>query len=204
MDEKNIEQIKNRIKDIEIEMDSIRMEMRQLFDKARENGGPLDHEKINLLRNEDDKLYYEKANLETELFFLLPPINSNGIIDLRLRLSDESSSSYVICLHNTQKIIGNIQYRSYHVNTIGDIGYAIEEDFRGNNYAYQALVLLSEKLNEDGIEDFWIAVHEGNIPSLKTIQKYGGKLIDKQFGRLLFECETKRKELENNDVSKTR
>ena len=85
---------------------------------------------------------------------------------------------YIIYLHGETKTIGNINYRGYHTSVIwGDIGYTIEPETRGNHYAYRALCLLSEFLCENGVTDFWITAHVDNIPSNKTIQKYGAHLI---------------------------
>ncbi len=66
----------------------------------------------------------------------------------------------------------------YHTNEfLGDVGFVIDPEYRGNSYAYHALCLVGELLKEKGIEDFWISAYKTNIPSVKTIEKYGGVVI---------------------------
>ena len=115
-------------------------------------------------------------------------VKSDGQIDLR-RINEKE---YMIFLTNTNIAVGHIKYSGYHCSyKFGDISYYIYSEHRGNNYAYYALCLLSEKLKEDGIDDFWISTKDNNVASIKTIEKYIGKLILSQDGILLFECLTR-------------
>ena len=116
-----------------------------------------------------------------ELYNSLPPIKSNGVIELRLQYEDMDKDlsgikrTYYICLCANKEVIGIIKYSGYHNDKyLGDIGYRIASRFRGNNYSYQALCLLGELLKENGINDFWISAEKENIPSIKVIEKYGG------------------------------
>lgn len=156
--------------------------------------------KLDEIFEEERIIIDRKYELEKELHFLLPPTKSNGIIDLR----EDSKYCYRIYISNTKIEIGHIRFRGYHTNDFsGDIGYSIFKEYRGNNYAYQALTLLSEKLYEDGISDFWVGIYSNNIPSIKTVEKYGGVLKKDNNGALLFECTTqKRKNLDETIIVK--
>lgn len=123
----------------------------------------------------------KKSKYCRELYYSLPSIKSNGVIELRLQYKDMDKDlcgikrTYDICLCANKKVIGIIKYSGYHNDKyLGDIGYRIASRFRGNNYSYQALCLLGELLKENGINDFWISAEKENIPSIKVIEKYGG------------------------------
>ena len=48
---------------------------------------------------------------------------------------------------------------------------------------------------QNGVEDFWISTYKDNLPSLKTIERYGGELLDSINPRLrLFQCNTRKYE----------
>ena len=76
----------------------------------------------------------------------------------------------------------------------------INKEYRGNGYAYQALELLGELLYEQGVTDFWISTFEENIPSIKTIEKYGAINLENEENSnvKLYSCMTKRRNLEEN------
>ena len=57
----------------------------------------------------------------------------------------------------------------------GHIGYTIDEEYRGHNYAYQACLLLKEYVKEDTLI---ITCDPNNIASKKTIEKLGCEYIE--------------------------
>ena len=127
-------------------------------------------------------------SIKDKIFLFTPPIKSNGLIELRKMIDgrndnpNDITGNYSICLANKKEVVGEITYRGYHFDEyIGDIGYTIDIKYRGNNYAYYALCLLGELLRENGIDNFWISTYKDNIPSVKTIEKYGGVPIKGEF-----------------------
>lgn len=66
---------------------------------------------------------------------------------------------------------GTIQDRYYD----GHIGYHIEEEFRGHHYAYQACLLLKEKIPYNEVI---ITCDPENIASYKTIEKLNAHLLE--------------------------
>ena len=125
-------------------------------------------------------------------------VTEDNEIELRTE-NDNIINFYDIYLKDIDKCVGYIKYRGYHNNEkIGDVGYVIYPKYRGHNYAYKALILLSQHLNEFGIEDFWITCDIDNIPSKKTIEKYA-QIYPKELGdnTLRYECPTIEKEKTN-------
>ncbi len=145
----------------------------------------------NEIHDKQDKLYEQSflicekiVEIEEELFWIMPPVKSNGVIEIRKLIDGIENSQnnligyYSICLSGEKKVIGKIEYMGYHTNEfLGDVGFVIDPEYRGNSYAYHALCLVGELLKEKGIDDFWISAYKTNIPSVKTIEKYGGVVI---------------------------
>lgn len=57
----------------------------------------------------------------------------------------------------------------------GHIAYTIDEAYRGRGYAYQACLLLKEKIRKEGYDHVIITCDPENLPSKKTILKLGGQ-----------------------------
>lgn len=167
--------------------------------------------KIDELYTKEYLLNKKIEDLQYELFWIKSPIKNNGTIDIRKIVDGNENSknsitgTYSICLSKEKKVIGEISYRGYHINEfLADIGYRIEENYRGKNYSYQALCLLGELLKENGIEDIWISAHLDNAPSIKTIEKYGGIPIKSYHNICLYCAKTfiNNKSKEENKITK--
>ena len=81
----------------------------------------------------------------------------------------------------TTEIIGYINLRiGNNENTKygGHIGYRVEEKFRGNHYAARSLKLLFSLAKKHFINPLWITCNPENIPSRKTCELAGGKLVE--------------------------
>jgi len=70
--------------------------------------------------------------------------------------------------------IGNNENTKYG----GHIGYGVDEKFRGKHYAARSLKLLFSLAKKHGINPLWITCNPENIPSRKTCELAGGKLIE--------------------------
>ena len=162
----------------------------------------------NKLYEEIDRIFKEiyklrLGELDDIIYFKKPPVATNNEIDLRKSREhpDQNDNNliggYEIFLHNTNISVGNIEYRGYHFHEyFADVGGEIIKEYRGNGYLYQALSLLKELLSKKGIGDFWASANENNIPSIKTIKKLGGILLDSKSGTELYKVPTKEIELE--------
>ena len=152
--------------------------------------------KYKKLKKELNILSKKMHEIEKWIMLKKEPIAFSNKIDLR-KSSKELEGRYLIFLHNTDIDIGEIKYNGYH-QLFGDMSYFIyKEEYRGHGYAYEALRLLGDLLQKNGINDFWLTVQKNNIPSLKTIEKYGGYVIEEfDHDALLYECKTLSKDLE--------
>lgn len=88
---------------------------------------------------------------------------------------------YAICLKYNGLQVGECDLRlgmNEELYYAGQVGYRIYFPYRGNGFAYQAcrqLFLIAR--NEFGLKDLMITCSPDNIPSHKTLQKLGGKLL---------------------------
>ena len=152
----------------------------------------------------ENLVYRKKFNILNEKYWILQEkldyfesefIAADDEIEIK-RLGNELCNMYNIYLKKNKLKVGHIDYRGYHDSVIsGDVGYVIDYRYRGNNYAYKALCLFSNYLYDNNIPDFYISVFHDNIPSIKTIHKYGGGMIIKEDDKITtYECETRKKE----------
>ena len=157
--------------------------------------------KYKKLKKELSILEMKMREIEKNIFLKYEPITFNEKIDLR-KETKKLEGVYSIFLHNTNICIGEIKYKGYH-QFGGDMSVFIDKQYRGHGYAYEALRLLSDLLQKNGIGDFWLAVEKKNIPSLKTIEKYGGQVVS-DFGpaALLYECKALSIDLEESKIIK--
>lgn len=90
--------------------------------------------------------------------------------------------SYNIIQLSNNKNIGYIEIRptiTPYLYYLGQIGYHIYPEFRGNNYAYKACLLLFELAKKEyNLNEIIITCSPDNIPSLKTLNKLNGELIE--------------------------
>ena len=158
-----------------------------------------DNKKLDRLINQ---LEMEKFRNQTSLGAVMSnlriyeqkPDLTDGEIDIYLN-GNEGDIAFrgIIYLHNTSLEVGVIDYRGpCDSKWLGDIGYTINEEYRGNNYAYKALQLISPVISSKGIDKVTITTYANNAPSVKTIEKFGGVLTDTINNDVLsFTCEIK-------------
>lgn len=91
---------------------------------------------------------------------------------------------YNIIENKTNNNIGKISIRigcNYHSYYNGNIGYEIDSDYRGNNYAYLASKMVLDVARFYNMKKIILTCEENNIASSKTIEKLGGKLLETVF-----------------------
>ena len=199
LEDMNLQQLIELRKKVLLDKKDICQKIEEVLELKR-NTPKEDKSKISIIMNEYDKLSNKRiqinknlGKIEELILFKKAPIVVGDRIELR-KISDNINGSYSIFLKDKNIYIGYITYRGYHKNLeIGDIGYVISEEYRGNNYAFEALTLLGDLLHKNGIMDFRILCDIKNVASRKTIKKYGAsikkiKLID---GIVSYECKTK-------------
>lgn len=88
---------------------------------------------------------------------------------------------YAIYVGNSQVPVGKISIRigsNRYTYYNGNIGFEIDESFRGNHYAYYASLLVLWVAKYHGMKHIHITCDETNIASYKTIKKLGGRLLE--------------------------
>lgn len=116
-------------------------------------------------------------------------ILSDNEIDLviKKKIEGDDQLGYVPSYHYLVKesgkelVIGQIDIRIGHnPNTYygGNIGYGIDEDYRGNRYASKAVKLVLELARAHGMDKVIITCDPDNIASRKTAEAAGARLIE--------------------------
>ena len=88
---------------------------------------------------------------------------------------------YEIRLHNGKDIVCRIDLRIGHnKNTYygGNIGYKIEEAYRGHHYAAKACKLVKQVAMAHGMDKLIITNNPDNIPSRNTCENIGARLVE--------------------------
>ena len=110
---------------------------------------------------------------------------SDGEIALRISQKYQGDDEllpfyyYDICVGDIA--VGKISVRignNYHSYYNGNIGYEIDKEYRGNNYAYNACKLVLQVAKAHGMNELILTCDESNIASYKTIEKLGADLIE--------------------------
>ena len=60
----------------------------------------------------------------------------------------------------------------------GHVGFEIFEEFRGNNYAYQATLLILDKAKSEGMNRLYLTCKESNGASRRIFEKLGANFIE--------------------------
>lgn len=119
------------------------------------------------------------------MFFNTFDFLSDGEIELRISQKyqgdDELLPFYYYDIFVNYTLIGKISIRigsNYHSYYNGNIGYEIDKEYRGNNYAYKACKLVLQVAKAHDTSELILTCDESNIASYKTIEKLGAELIE--------------------------
>ncbi len=112
---------------------------------------------------------------------------SNDVIEIRLASRFKSgwinryeTYYFDIFLKGTRTRVGYIDLRmgySEFLYYLGNVGYRIYEEYRGNHYAYQACQLLFACAKDLQIPYLIITCSPDNVASKKTLEKLEGKYM---------------------------
>lgn len=86
---------------------------------------------------------------------------------------------YKVCKHNSTERIGEIDIRigsNQNIYFGGNIGYSIDEKFRGNSYASKACNIIKEVAQGHGMTQIIITCNPDNWSSRRTCEKIGIRL----------------------------
>lgn len=116
-------------------------------------------------------------------------ILSDNVIDLTINVMKPANEElgfvpayhYHIKKHGMQDVVGQIDIRIGHnPNTYygGNIGYGVDEEFRGSGYASRAVKLLVEVAKKHNMKKVIITCNPDNIASRKTAERSGATLLE--------------------------
>ncbi len=135
----------------------------------------------------DDKYKFllEKKNFNKFFSNNFNYIKSN-IVSLRLikqfyTNNISLSFYYYNIINNKNKVVGKISIRignNYHSYYNGHIGYEIDKEYRGNNYAYYASLLVLDVARYHKMEEIYLSSSINNIPSNKIINKLNSVFLE--------------------------
>ena len=124
-----------------------------------------------------------KGSLFRKEFFFI----DGDIVSLRLLETIEGNGDelpfywWSIMENATGANIGKISLRlghNYHSYWNGDVGYEVDEPYRGNHYAAIALKLVLPIAKAHGMDHLFVSCDENNAASYRTIERCGGKLLE--------------------------
>lgn len=83
--------------------------------------------------------------------------------------------------HLSGQKMGHISFRigdRWNIRYAGQIGYAVEEAFRGRRYAERSCRLLLPLVRRHGLHELWITCGPDNPASRRTLERLGAELIE--------------------------
>ena len=86
-----------------------------------------------------------------------------------------------IILKASGQEVGKISLRlghNYHSRFNGNIGYEIDDEYRGHHYALTACQMVADIARGHGMDRLYLTCDYDNIASYKTIEKLGAELIE--------------------------
>lgn len=86
-----------------------------------------------------------------------------------------------IILKPSNVAVGKISFRighNYHSYYDGNIGYEVDEEYRGHHYSLLACQLVLKAAQYHKMDKIYLTCDYDNIASYKTIEKLGAKLIE--------------------------
>lgn len=112
---------------------------------------------------------------------------SNDLVTLRICSKTPENGEqlpfyyYDIYENKTNCPVGKISVRigsNYHSYYNGNIGYEVDEPFRGNHYSYHALLLVLQVAKAHGMDSLYITCNVSNTASKKIIERTGATLVE--------------------------
>lgn len=124
----------------------------------------------------------EKKIFQEEFFYI-----SGEILNLRLigvfepKNGDLPFYWWDMILKSENAAVGKISLRlgeNYHSYYDGNIGYEVDEEYRGHHYALLACRMVFDVARAHGMNKLYLTCDYDNVPSYKTIEKLGGVLVE--------------------------
>ena len=107
-------------------------------------------------------------------------LHCSCIIDANPQKGYVPAYCFEMTLHNQWQAFGRIDLRlGYNENIYygGNIGYGIQQAFRGHGYAREACAMLQPLIRRHGMRRVIITCRPDNLPSRKTCENLGAQLV---------------------------
>lgn len=158
----------SRVKELESKLTRISAQLNTLQEEKIFGSDTVDkadiNEMISLLKEQYFKIVDELETIRQADY-------SDGELDLLVNDHKRNGTNdvwYDIRLTNTPVYIGEIRVTYCNpIKFLGDIGYEIKKEYRGNGYMLKALNVLKQPLREKGLTHPRLTVYPSNIPSVK-------------------------------------
>lgn len=128
-----------------------------------------------------DQIFHKMNIIRGEIYLLEnKPVASNENLDIYLREGniEDGYGFFEIFLRGTSTKIGRVTLYTYPIDDrYGNVGYGLEEEYRGHRFMLQSLEILKETMIKMKIFKPVFTVEPDNEPSIHTIQNFGGTLI---------------------------
>lgn len=130
--------------------------------------------------------------MKTTESFQFIPIDNLVDADLELRLIRTIEHApetglvpeydFTMDIQNGPKDIGGINIRIGHSESLimygGQIGYSVDEKYRGNKYATRSIKLVLPIFEKHGFKQVYVTCNPDNVASIKSIRNAGGEYIE--------------------------
>ena len=115
----------------------------------------------------------------------LNDILTDGEIDLKVihlydgrgEMGDSPMYGFFISLTDTDTRVGEISFRFVNTHTVinydGNVGYGVDQRYRGNHYAKKACLILRELALAHGLKRLYVTCAPTNVASVRTCQLLG-------------------------------
>jgi predicted acetyltransferase len=122
--------------------------------------------------------------------FIEPGVLKDGELELRLirtilhppESNHAPEYNFGMDLASGQKDIGGINIRMGHSNSLkmyrGQIGYSVDEEYRGNHYAARSLKMVLPIFAKHGFKQVYVTCNPENIASIRSLEMAGAKFIE--------------------------
>lgn len=136
------------------------------------------------IHQEIEQIYQEMDKIHEEISLIRPLVSSNEILDIYLNDGGikKGYGNFDVFLHGTSTKIGHVRLNRDTDKVFGNIGYGLDEEYRGHHFMLQSLNLLKDTMLKMKIVKPIITVEPDNLASVKTIQAFGGILTEKNNG----------------------
>lgn len=199
--EEKIKELTKKIEELSDKLEFIYFDVSWMFDDPNCESAKYERER----REKQAKIKEEYNRLNSQLDILYridfamknDPTLSNEILDLYVEDRDSFTQAcqYNLFKHGTYEYVGNIRFYGENDSIFGNVSYEIEEQQRGNHYALIGLKLIGPDLAKRGINELFISAEKWNTASIKTIEKFNGKLISDEGGLVQYKCDIKNKKI---------